>query len=88
MADDEELFTHEVEAWTVGDLREAMKHAPDEMPLRVFLAEEPGGGTCDEQVVFAGSQWNSRGDKDAPPDCFSIETDFPPGQYYRRRSNA
>lgn len=25
------------------------------------------------------------GEKDAAPDCFTIETDFPPGQYYRRR---
>ena len=69
-----ERFTHEVTAWTAGQLREALKDIPDGTPLRVSVAEEPGGDTCDEQVVFSAAPWN---------ECFLIETEFPPGVYYR-----
>ncbi len=45
MSHDEELFTHAVNAWTVGDLRKALDGAPDDLPLIVFVADEPGGNT-------------------------------------------
>ena len=84
MESDEELFTHEVKVWTVGDLRKALEDVADELPVRAFIAEEPGGGTADEQVVYGGCPWSDQG-KDTPPQCFSLECEFPPGQYYRRK---
>lgn len=58
MTDDEELFDHKVEPWTVGQLRKAMEGLPDDMPVEVITAEEPGsdmtGGT---QVVIHAGPW-------------------------------
>jgi hypothetical protein len=87
VTDDWELFTHTVQAWTAGQLRKALEGVPDEFPVQVFIAEEAGGDTCDEQVVFSAAPWNSRGEKDAAPDCFMIETEFPSGEHYRRRDD-
>ena len=42
MADDEELFTHTVRAWTAGELRRALEGVPDDFPVTVVTAEEPG----------------------------------------------
>jgi hypothetical protein len=84
MSEDEELFTHTVRAWTAGELRKALASVADDFPVRVFLAEQPGGDTVDEQVVIDAGPWNSRGDNDAPPDCFTIGCEFPSGEYYRR----
>ena len=85
MSDDEDLFTHTVRPWTAGEIRKALEGVPDEFPVRVFYAEEPGGDLVDEQVVINAAPWNSRGQEGIPPDCFSIECEFPSGQYYRRR---
>ena len=88
MTDDEELFTHAVKAWTLGDLREDVKAAeglPDDSPVTVITAEEPGSDMAGpEQVVISAGPWNDRGEKDAPPDHFEISCEFPSGEYYRR----
>ena len=84
MADNEELFTHTVGIWTAGQLREALGGVPDELPVHVWIADEPGGETCDEQVVYDAGPWNSHGNEIAPPDQFGISCEFPPGEYYRR----
>ena len=84
MSDDEELFTHTVRAWTAGELRRALEGVPDDFPVRVFYAEEPGGDLVDEQVVIDAGPWNSRGTEGVPPDCFQIGCEFPSGKYYRR----
>jgi hypothetical protein len=84
MSDDEELFTHTVTTWTVGDLRKALDGVPDELPLIVFIAEEPGGDTVDEQVVIGAGPRNDHGPEGAPPDSFEIGCEFPSGEYYRR----
>lgn len=84
MSDDEELFTHTVRPWTAGELRKALDGVPDEFPVRVWYAEEPGGEFVDEQVVISAAPWSDQGE-DAPPDYFSISLEFPPGQYYRRK---
>jgi hypothetical protein len=34
--DDEELFSHQVTAWTVGQLRQAMDGLPDDLPVSVL----------------------------------------------------
>jgi hypothetical protein len=78
---DEELFDHEVTAWTAGALRKALDGVPDDMPVRVITAEEPGGDLAAEQVVIGGQPW---GGGTGPPDHFEISCEFPPGQYYRR----
>jgi hypothetical protein len=60
MAEDEEEFDHEVTAWTVGDLRRAMDGLPDDMPMAVNPAEEPGGDmNVPEQVVISAGAWAS-----------------------------
>jgi hypothetical protein len=40
--DDEELFDHQVTAWTAGQLRKALQGVPDDPPVTVVTAEEPG----------------------------------------------
>jgi hypothetical protein len=40
--DDEELFDHQVTAWTAGQLRNASEGVPDDLPVMVITAEEPG----------------------------------------------
>jgi hypothetical protein len=98
--DDEELFDHQVTAWTVGQLRAALAGLPDDLPARIITAEEPGSDLAgDEQVVISAAPWadvdvgpaGSAEDVRArlasgelQPDHFEISTEFPPGQYYRR----
>jgi hypothetical protein len=58
MTEDEELFDHQVTAWTVGDLRKALEEMPDDMPVTVVTAEEPGSDfASDEQVVVSAAPW-------------------------------
>lgn len=88
MSDDEELFTHTVRAWTLGDLRQAMKAAeglPDDFPVTVITADEPGSDLAGpEQVVISTAPWNDQGQEGVPPDHFEISCEFPSGQYHRR----
>jgi hypothetical protein len=87
MSEDEELFTHTVTAWTLGDLRRAVKAAeglPDGFPLTVVTAEGPGSGLAGpDQVVIDAGPWG--GSKVATPDHFEISCEFPSGEYHRRR---
>jgi hypothetical protein len=88
MSDDEELFTHTVTAWTVGDLRKALEGVPDEFPLVIIPADKPENDLAAEEqvVVGAGSEgsWKPAAGTTGPPDHFQIAADFPSGQYYRR----
>lgn len=81
---DEELFDHQVTAWTAGALRKALDGVPDDWPVRVITAEEPGGDLADEQVVISAGPWSDSGDGSGPPDHFEISCEFPSGRYYRR----
>jgi hypothetical protein len=109
--DDEELFDHQVTAWTVGQLRAALEGLPDDLPVRVITAEEPGSNLAGpDQVIIHAGPWadvdvgptGSAGHICMPgataadvhakldtgelqPDHFSIDLEFPTGQYYRRR---
>jgi hypothetical protein len=86
MSDDEELFTHTVRAWTAEELRRALEGVPDDFPVTVLTAEDPGSQYAgDEQVVISAGPWNDRGEEGAPPDHFEISLEFPSGQYYRRK---
>jgi Family of unknown function (DUF6225) len=85
---DEELFDHQVTAWTAGELRRALDGVPDDMPIRVVPADEPGSDFADdEQVVISAGLWTAEGvppSETVPPDHFEIGCEFPSGQYYRR----
>jgi hypothetical protein len=83
MADDEE-FDHQITPWTAGQLRKALEGVPDDFVIRVWIAEDPGGDTVDEQAVIEAGPWSSHGEG-APPDYFAIGCEFPSGRYYRRR---
>ena len=97
MIQDEEVFDHQVTAWRVGELREALEGVPDDLPVTVVTAEEPGSDFAgDEQVITSAGPWSnvgadSAGDMRAKlwsgepqPDHFEIGLEFPLGQYYRR----
>jgi hypothetical protein len=74
--DDEELFDHQVTALTAGDIRKALEGVPDDFPVRVVTAEEPGSDLAGpEQVVISAGIWNS---------ALEIGCEFPPGRYDRR----
>lgn len=83
----EESFEHQVKAWTVGQIRAALAGLPDDLPVIVDVAEEPGGELSDEQVVTnvgfgygidaAGEPYVGR--------PLRIGCEFPTGTYYRRR---
>lgn len=60
MADDEEEFDHQVTPWTAGQLRKALGAVPDDWPVLVYPAEEPGGEMLGEQqVVVSAGEWVS-----------------------------
>lgn len=94
--DDEELFDHQVTAWTVGQLRAALAGLPDDLPVSVLVSEEPGGEFADEQVVISAAPWARMNNATAEdvrrklasgelqPDHLEISAEFPSGQYYRR----
>ena len=78
---------HVAGAWTVG-LRAALVGLPDDLPIIVDVAEEPGGDLVDEQVVIHvgfghgvagdGSEFTGREVR--------IGCEFPTGTYERRQS--
>jgi hypothetical protein len=60
LTEGEELFGHQVTAWTAGQLRKALEGVPDDMPVTVVTAEEPGSDIAgDEQVVISAAPWVS-----------------------------
>jgi len=98
MAEDEELFHHEVTPWTVGDLRRALDGLPDHLPVVVNIAEDPGGDTALEQVITGAGFGTIRrrvgpgeyvdevgpdGYIDEVDSTLGIDCQFPTGDYYR-----
>lgn len=98
--DDEELFDHQVTAWTAGQLRAALAGLPGDLPVRVIPADEPGSDLAGaEQVVISAAPWSDAdagpagsaqdipaklADGELQPGHFEISCEFPSGQYYRR----
>ena len=95
--DADELFDHQVTAWTVGQLRTALADLPDDLPVRVIPADEPGSDLAGpDQVVISAAPWSDADAESADemraklasgelqPDHFEISAEFPSGQYYRR----
>jgi hypothetical protein len=84
----EELYQHRVQPWTVGQLRAALAGLPEDLPLLVQVAEEPGGDTVGEQVVisagFGTIDWGDERGEEVDR-RFAIGCEFPSGEYVRRR---
>lgn len=54
---DEEEFDHQVTAWTVSQLRDALAGVSGDLPVTVQAAEEPGGEFASEQVIVGAGPW-------------------------------
>jgi len=78
----EQPYEHVVDAWTVGQLRAALVGLPDDLPVIVDVAEEPGGDTVDEQVVISAGF----GHGIAADGTEFVDREFPTGHYFRGRS--
>ena len=79
-------FEHRVEAWTVGQVREVLAGLPDDLPIIVDVAEEPGGDAVQEQVVIYvgfGYGVDGRGEPFVGREL-RIGCEFPSGTYLRR----
>lgn len=85
---DEELYRHEVRPWTVGQLRAELAGLPEDLPLIVHVAEEPGGDLVGAQVIvsagFAVIDWGGQRGEEVDRQ-FTIGCEFPAGEYIRRR---
>lgn len=78
---------HVADAWTVGRLRAALEGLPDDLPIIVDVAEEPGGDLVDEQVIIhVGFGHGVAGDgSEFIGRELRIGCEFPTGTYERRQ---
>lgn len=76
------------DAWTVGRLRAALEGLPEDLPIIVDVAEEPGGDLVDEQVIIhVGFGHGVAGDgSEFIGRELRIGCEFPTGTYERRQS--
>lgn len=80
-------YEHTVEAWNVGQVRAALDGLPDDLPIIVDVAEEPGGDTVEEQVVIHvgfGHGTLSDGTEFIGREML-IGCEFPSGSYHRKQ---
>lgn len=82
-----EPYEHTVAAWSVGQLRAALDGLPDDLPIIVDVAEEPGGDTVEEQVVInVGLGHGTLGDgTEFVGRELRIGCEFPSGTYDRKQ---
>lgn len=72
-------FEHVADAWTVGRRRAVLDGLPDDLPIVVDVAEEPGGhvgfghGVAGDGTEFIGRE-------------LRIGCEFPTGTYHRRQT--
>lgn len=81
----DETFEHVVEAWNVGKIRVALEGLPDDLPVVVGVAEEPGGDLVDVQVVVDvgfGIGADARREEFVDRTVW-IGCEFPSGTYHR-----
>lgn len=80
-------YEHTVEAWNVGQVRAALDGLPDDLPIIVDVAEEPGGDTVGEQVVIhVGFGHGTLGDgTEFIGRELRIGCEFPSGSYHRKQ---
>jgi hypothetical protein len=90
MTDDSETYQHTVNRWTAGDVRNALSDLPDDTPIIVNIAEEPGGDLSDQQVIIGAGFGRHRLGGD-PPDTwrtdseFALDCEYQSGTYERQR---
>lgn len=75
------MFRHEVDAWTVGQLRKALQGISDDRPVTVYVAFAPGGGYADEQVVIRAGRAGRGNQDDLIGEHFAIGCDYASGTY-------
>jgi hypothetical protein len=85
-------YRHDVESWTVGRLREALRELPDDLVLRVEVAGAPSTGHPDpwgnDQFVVTDAAVDDDGDfstgdlvvrVDYPSGWYMLPSEHPPG---------
>jgi hypothetical protein len=85
------MVKHEVSAWTVGKIRNALADLPDDMAVRVAPLEEPGGDLEAPLQVVVNSEVRLFADDHGPlshraqngdgKDYLTLECDYPSGDY-------
>lgn len=83
--DSEEQFEHVVDPWTVGQLRAALAGLPDDLPIVIDVAVEPGGDMVTEQVLIHvgfGHGIDGQGEPFVGR-ALRLGCEFPTGTYYR-----
>ena len=76
---DEEVVTLTKPTLTVGQLRARLAGAPDDLPIQVWLPEEPGrDGPGDLWTTLILAEAESEA-----PNFFRLDADYEPGEYYR-----
>lgn len=89
MRDREEVFHHRPSAvLTVGDLRRVLEGVPDEVPLKVATADEPGGDAIEDRRVVSNAEreevdWEDGFGRPHHDDYFVLSCDYPEGDYFR-----
>lgn len=80
MPEVDEEFQHEVEVWTVGDLKKALADIADAAKLIFSTAEEPGSDMAGpEQVAFsAGTNECYDSHTHGSDPVFEVSLEFPP----------
>ncbi|GIJ63063.1 DUF6225 family protein [Virgisporangium aurantiacum] len=86
-----EPFIHEAEPLTVAAVLAAMEGLPDDMPVVVWPAEDPGSNDGDDQVDFDGAiglDWSppTRGEREGEwvtGNHFDLQLEYPSGKYLR-----
>ena len=86
-----EPFTHEVQPITAAAVLAAMDGLPDDMPVDVWPADDPGSNTGETQVVYdaaIGLDWSppARGEREGEwvtGNHFDLQLEYPSGRYLR-----
>ncbi|MDX2705644.1 DUF6225 family protein [Streptomyces sp. PA03-6a] len=82
-----QTYTHSVQAWTVGRLREELAAYPDDMPLHIAVPDDPEPHpeqTVDDRYVVTGVVTGTRevdSAGDLVDDYLVVDADFPSGEY-------
>ncbi|MER7048467.1 DUF6225 family protein [Streptomyces jumonjinensis] len=82
-----DTFDHAPQVWTAGRLREALSALPDDTPIHVGVADEPGdfGGYSEYSLVdLEPVEKDSAGSGPGVTHVeYTLLADYKAGQYYR-----
>ena len=74
---------HEVEAWTVGKLRESLASVPDDLPILVQVSDEPLGTRSTAYVAIAATTDTGLISKGVRGERYVLACSRPSGAYLR-----